>query len=189
MHSQNDLQHLQQELSAALATLDARQTQLRPASAAADATPRWTIQQIVGHLLLSYQATTAAMEARLAKATPTKAKPTPSQRLWQFLLLRLQHFPGGLPAPEAVTPKPEAKPLDGPLLVAEVSAALATMAQRIDAAEHLFGPDLQAVSHMRLGPMNVAQWRRFHLVHGRHHLRQINRILSANAIAPQQNKR
>ncbi len=188
LQSQNDLQQLQQELVAALAGLDASQTQLSPAGQAANGTPRWNIQQIVRHLLLSYEATIAAMEARLTKATPTKAKPSPAQRLWQFVLLRLQHFPGGRPAPEAVTPKPEVEALDGPMLQAEVTAALEQMAQRIDAAERLFGPDRQAVSHMLLGPMSVAQWRRFHLVHGRHHILQIERILSDHTIATEPNE-
>ncbi len=188
MRSQNDLEQLQQELLAALAGLDARRSQLRPAGQATGDTPRWSIQQIVRHLLLSYEGTITAMEARLTKATPTKAKATIRQRLGQFILLRMQRFPGGRPAPAAVTPNTAETALDGAVLQAEVTTAIAHMAQQIAAAERLFGPDRQAVSHMVLGPMRVAQWRRFHLVHGRHHILQIERILSGHAIATQQKK-
>ena len=63
----NDLKRLQGELERALSGLDDRQTQLRPESGL-QASPRgWNVQQIIGHLLLTYAATLAAVEARLAR--------------------------------------------------------------------------------------------------------------------------
>jgi hypothetical protein len=50
------------------------------------------------------------------------------------------------------------------------------MDTRIRIAEQLFGTHRRSVRHMLLGPMSLAQWRRFHLVHGRHHIRQIAAI-------------
>ncbi len=50
------------------------------------------------------------------------------------------------------------------------------MNARIAIAEQLFGSRRRSVRHMILGPLSLAQWRRFHLVHGRHHIRQIAAI-------------
>ena len=41
--------------------------------------------------------------------------------------------------------------------------------------EELFG-DQSAVSHSVLGPLSMQEWRRFHLIHGRHHVKQIQAI-------------
>ena len=38
-----------------------------------------------------------------------------------------------------------------------------------------FGSDVKLVNHPFLGPLTSDEWRRFHCVHGRHHLRQIRR--------------
>jgi hypothetical protein len=167
-----DLKLLQSELDRALAGLDDRQTQLRP-----QAEPqRWNIQQIVGHLLLTYCATVTAMDARIAKRTPTQARPSLTQRIGQFAVLRLGWLPHGRQAPAITTPAPNTAPVGGAALQATAAAGIATMDARIAAAEALFGNHSRAISHMILGPLSLPQWCRFHLVHGRHHLRQIAAI-------------
>ncbi len=177
MKSQRDLKLLEKELVEAIAGLDAQQTQLRPGGAASqNPATRWSVQQIVQHLLLSYEATTGAMQARLMKGTPTRATASLLQRAAQFRLLRMQRFPHGRSAPPAVTPKAQTNPVDGAVLQAEIVAALGRMGEHIGRAEKVFGADQKAVSHMVLGPMSLAQWRRFHLVHGRHHIQQIEGI-------------
>jgi len=40
-------------------------------------------------------------------------------------------------------------------------------------AERRFGHRTRVLFHPILGPLTAQQWRRFHLVHGRHHLKQI----------------
>ncbi len=164
-----DFETLRDELQRSLGGLDDQQTQLRPNGDAA----RWSIQQIVGHLLLTYAATEAAMDARIEKGSPTKAKPMLAQRIGQFTLIRLEYFPRGRKAPERVTAASDLPPVPGGTLIAEVDDAITKLDRRVDAAEKIFGPKRRAVSHMVLGPLNVAQWRRFHLIHGRHHIKQI----------------
>jgi DinB superfamily len=172
----NDLKLLQGELERALSGLDDRQTQLRPESGL-QASPRgWNVQQIVGHLLLTYAATLAAVEARLAKGSATKAQPSLAQRVGQLTVIGLGWFPQGRRAPAGVMPEEDAAPLSGEALCAAVASALARMDDRIEDAERLFGRRRKAISHMILGPLNVGQWRRFHLVHGRHHIRQMAAI-------------
>jgi hypothetical protein len=170
----NDLKLLQAELERSLAGLNDQQTQLRPQLDSR----RWHIQQIVGHLLLTYALTVTAMDTQIAKATRTRAPLSLEQRLWQFAVLRLGWLPRRRKAPAITTPDPAPLPADGAALRAALGSAIAAMDDRIAAAAQLFGSHRRAVRHMILGPLSLAQWRRFHLVHGRHHIRQIAAIRS-----------
>jgi hypothetical protein len=44
----------------------------------------------------------------------------------------------------------------------------------IKAAEERWGEGPVAI-HMILGPLNAKQWRKFHYVHGHHHVRQMKK--------------
>ena len=39
--------------------------------------------------------------------------------------------------------------------------------------ERKFGPRAKILDHPALGPLNVAEWRKFHWVHGKHHAQHI----------------
>jgi DinB family protein len=167
---------LETTLSQALDSLDAAQTQLRPrASGAGTPSEKWSIQQIVEHLLLTYQSTRGAIQHRLDKGRPTDTRATRQQRIFQFVLITLGHFPEGRPAPPMVTPGPDSKPLSSQQLIASVHEHLVTLDPIFDQAEKTFG-DQRATTHQILGPLSIAQWRRFHLIHTRHHARQIRAI-------------
>ncbi len=98
----NDLKLLQAELESSLAGLSEQQTQLRPRLDSR----RWHIQQIVGHLLLTYALTITALETQIAKATPTRVRPSFAERLRQFVVLRL----GGCRATAKRPPSPPPTP-------------------------------------------------------------------------------
>jgi len=166
------LDELRCGLERGLAGLDDGQTQLRPRGDAR----RWCIQQIAGHMRLTYAATSVAMEVRVARGSPTKGRPSLPQRVGQLWVVGLGQFPSGRKAPEAVTPDPAAAGVNGAALLGVVQVEMERMDERIGEAEALFGQQCRCVSHMILGPMNVGQWRRFHLAHGMHHLRQIAAI-------------
>ena len=92
------LRKLQRELADGLSGLTAEQTQLR-------LTPEnWSIQQVLEHLLLTYESTSATFEARIQKGTPTQASPSLQQRLAQFVVTSVGIFPKGRLAPERVMP-------------------------------------------------------------------------------------
>lgn len=167
-----DFETLRDELEQALGGLDDRQTQLRPGGDAA----RWSIQQNIGHLLLTYAATERVMDARIAKGTATRARPSILQRVGQAVVVGAGLFPRGRTAPEMVCPDPEAAAVPSGILIERVMVALKRLDTRITAAEKLFGRQGRTVSHLVLGPMSTNQWRRFHLVHGRHHIKFIARI-------------
>src|SRR5260370_34312523 len=94
------LQQLQIEIDDSVHGLDSTQTQATPAAHL----DKWSIQQIVQHLCLTYASTSDVIDTRLAKGRPTKAKPNLHQRLSQFYVTRLQLFPHARNAPEHVGP-------------------------------------------------------------------------------------
>jgi DinB superfamily len=165
------LQQLQNEIASSLNGLDAAQTQLAPS------TPpeKWNIQQILQHLCLTYAFTETAFNARLAKGTPTGVRPALQQHIAQYFVTTLGIFPGGREAPERVTPPRIASPVCGSDLAQYSAEHLVRIDKLFNEAEALFGRS-RCSSHMILGPLSVHQWRRFHLVHGRHHIRQIRAI-------------
>jgi hypothetical protein len=162
------LRKLQRELADGLSGLTAEQTQLRLAL------EHWSIQQILEHLLLTYESTSSTFEARIKKGAPTKADPSLQQRAAQFLVTTVGIFPKGRLAPEKVMPpEPTLRALSAAELNARVAEVLFPMDAQLNEAERMFGAKRRAVTHAILGPLSVTQWRWFHFVHGEHHLRQI----------------
>jgi hypothetical protein len=172
------LHQLQREIADSLHNLDATQTQLHPPSRPG----KWSIQQIIEHLLLTYSSTETAIDARLNKRTPTRARPTLTHRVSQFAVTRCGYFPTGRQAPPMVTPQPTTHPLSGDELAHATAEHLAHLDLLFTEAETLFGPASQCASHAVLGPLNIDQWRKFHLIHGEHHLKQIAAIRKAHRV-------
>ena len=48
--------------------------------------------------------------------------------------------------------------------------------QVIAQCEERYGARVKVLDHPVLGPLTAKQWRKFHLIHGRHHVRQISRL-------------
>jgi hypothetical protein len=173
------LHQLQREIAYSLSGLDAAQTQLQPRSRP----DKWNIQQIMEHLLLSYSGTEMALNARLTKRTPTKAKPSIPQHLGQYTLIHLGYFPRGRKAPPLVTPvAPTTHPISGEGLTQAAADHLTQLDLLCAEAEDLFGSTCRCASHMVLGPLRVDQWRKFQLIHGEHHLKQILAIRKAHQV-------
>ncbi|WP_263365873.1 DinB family protein [Edaphobacter bradus] len=170
-----NLEKLQQRIAHSLEGLTSAQTQLRTA----DSPDKWTIQQIAQHLCLSYKSTAGLIQERLAKGRPTRSRPTVPQHCARFLITGLGFFPSGREAPPMVVP-PAASPsaedhLTGAALAQETAELLQFMDKLFAEAGGRFGSG-RSVSHGILGPLSVAQWRRFHLAHGCHHVKQILEI-------------
>src|SRR6266550_884222 len=104
---------------------------------------------------------------------PSRPKPTVAHRVFRFAVTRCGYFPTGRKAPEIVTPQPTTHPLSGKDLTQAAAEHLARLDLLFTEAETLFGPTSQCASHTVLGPLNIDQWRKFQLVHGEHHLKQI----------------
>lgn len=162
---------LKDEMRSAVQDLDAAATQLRP-RLRPDA---WSIQQIVEHLLMTYESTAEAFQSRLAKGSATRKKANALQRLMQTVIVTCGYFPRGRSAPEAVQPKATTESLSGKELFSLGEVQVNRLEELSNQAEAKFG-SRRSVTHLLLGPMSMRQWRRFHLIHGRHHLKQIAAI-------------
>jgi DinB superfamily len=172
------LNQLQREIASSLRGLDAAQTQLQPPGG----TEKWSIQQIVEHLLLTYSGTEMVLNARLAKQSPTRARPSIFQRIGQYAVCRFGYFPAGREAPPLVTPPPTDYALSGDELTEATAEHLKDIDTLCEETAGLFGGSSRCASHMVLGPLSVDQWRKFHLAHGKHHLKQIAAIRKAHQV-------
>ena len=166
------LEQLERRLTACLRHLDANETQLHLPE-------KWTIQQIAQHLILTYASTSNLFKERIAKDRPTRSSPSLLQRCGQFGVLRLGYFPEGLKAPLAVIPGADQVALSGAELARSAQEQLAGTALLLEQMEKSFGEQKRSASHVRLGPLRPSDWSRFHLVHGTHHIRQIESTLRA----------
>lgn len=163
------LRSLEVKFAEAVHDLDSAKTQARLPR-------RWSIQQIMEHLILSYSATEAILTSRIGKGRPTQARPSLAQSCGRIYVIRLGFFPRGVSAPVEVTPPNDSPPLPGEHLASMASEHLVRMDALLDRTSKLFGDRKKSVSHLVLGPLSPPQWRKFHLVHGLHHIKQIQAI-------------
>ncbi len=166
-----DLSKLDAGLAGALLGLTPSQTQAVPSAEL----HKWSIQQIAEHLLQTYRGSLTAIVARVERGSVTRAQPSLRQRLGQFRILSLGCFPHGRLAPAAVSPTQPVTIRGGDDLLTRLNVEILKLDQATAHGERLFG-HRRAVSHLILGPLSMQQWRRFHLVHGLHHIRQIHAI-------------
>jgi hypothetical protein len=130
---------------------------------------KWSAAEVLEHLYLTYTGTTRGLEKVLTRGTPLATKPSTSQRVLTFVVVRLGHVPGGLEAPARVQPK--GLPVEQ--VRTEMEAKLRAMDATIALCEARFGPHVKLLDHPILGPLTAAEWRTLHVVHGRHHQRQL----------------
>jgi len=57
-----------------------------------------------------------------------------------------------------------------------IGPEISKMDDTITRCENQFGRSVKVLDHPILGPFTVLQWRKFHLIHGLHHLKQIRRL-------------
>jgi hypothetical protein len=167
---------IQEPYAEMLGRLDASRSQLHPQGDPA----QWSAQQLVEHLLLTYQSTAKILEERLLKGRPTHAPVTPEHAMRWRGSIGAGKFPIGNRAPEGVTPgQMELSVLSGAELALLLRKELERIDGLLDQCCEKFGPQPIA-SHFAFGPLDADQWREFHLVHARHHLAQLARIVSAS---------
>ena len=132
---------------------------------------KWSIAAIVEHLDLTYARNADGFARRLAKGRPPAPRAVSwRQRLWRVAITRLAYYPIGWPAPAPITPLGKRFAES----VVAIDPHLLVLDQRLKDAARVFGARTPIVIHPYLGPLSVADWRRFHLAHTRHHLRQIH---------------
>lgn len=81
-------------------------------------------------------------------------------------------MPSGRKAPPVTSPRG----LPAEKVLAEIELKIAEMDTIITRCERELGSRCSLLDHPVLGPLTAAQWRKFHLVHGLHHVKQIKRL-------------
>jgi hypothetical protein len=133
---------------------------------------KWCAAEVLEHLYLTYTATTKGfervVEARRSLATTATLK----QRVGAVMVLGFGYLPAGREAPAMARPRGVSQEK----VLAGIRPAIAGMDEIIRRCEEKFGRGKRLLDHPVLGPLTGQQWRKFHLVHGLHHVRQIRRL-------------
>jgi hypothetical protein len=136
---------------------------------------KWNSAEILEHLTLAFSGTVKGCEKCLLENKTITSNPTLKQRLASLVLVECGYFPSGRQAPKHVIPS-------GSTTVKDPVRGLFSQLQAMDTAltecETRFGSVVSVMNHPILGPFNIRQWRKFHLVHTKHHMKQINTLRS-----------
>lgn len=130
---------------------------------------RWSPVEIVEHLQKAYSGTAKGMERCLDKGTPLATPASLKQSVMAFALINLGYFPAGRQAPKYIVPTGEVALAD---VIEGVRRDLARLDEAAGKARQMFG-SAKVLDHPILGALSVDQWLRFHLVHTKHHEKQI----------------
>ncbi|SRR5579871_548770 len=161
------LKTLQEEVATAIAGFSAEHLNWHPAG-------KWSAAEVLEHLYLTYTGTIKGFEKLMQAGKISVSKPNWRQRAGHLLVLRFSYMPPGRESPAVARPKGVATEK----VLAEIEQKILEMDETIGRAEEKMGSG-KLLDHVILGPLTGAEWRKFHLVHGRHHLQQIRRLREA----------
>ncbi|MGD0181130.1 MAG: DUF1569 domain-containing protein [Terriglobales bacterium] len=130
---------------------------------------KWCAAEILEHLYLTYTGTTKAFERCLQAGQPQVSARVLRDRMRTIVVVGLGHMPKGRQSPKHALPRgmtPEQ-------VTREIGPRISAMDAAIAQCESRFGKQNRLLDHPILGPLTGRQWRKFHWVHGHHHLKQI----------------
>ena len=163
------LKKLQQALHEATAGMSAEERSWHPPG-------KWCADEVLEHLYLTYMGTIRGFARALEAGKPPARRATFGQRARILLVVRLGYMPEGRSAPAGVVPRGAA----AGMVSAEIGRKIAEMDEIIGRCERELGGGKfrgrAIMEHPILGPLTAGQWRKFHLVHGMHHVKQIRRL-------------
>jgi hypothetical protein len=159
---------LQNEIASSVAGLTGEQWTSRPPG-------KWCAAEILEHLYLTYTGTIKGFSRVLEAQKPLATNPTWVQRGRRLIVLGLSYLPSGREAPKFTRPRGAATEN----VQAEIGPKIAAMDDMIARCELKLGKNSKLLDHPILGPLSGGQWRKFHLVHGLHHVKQIRQLKSS----------
>ena len=157
-----------------------QRTQKAIEEAARDMTPeqlawhppgKWSTAEILEHLSLAFSSTSKALDRVLGDGRPSVDSPTLYQRVVTALVVDLGYFPSGRQAPEWTRPRGAT----AETILPAIRQNLEEMDGKISDCERRFGAG-RIARHPIIGPFTARQWRRFHWIHTRHHMKQVARL-------------
>jgi DinB superfamily len=158
------LQRLQDEIRSITEVLSTEELTWHPPG-------KWSAGEILEHLYLTYTGTTKGFSRVLASGVLSK-RPTFKQRIATMIVVQVGYFPNGAQSPAVARPRG----VPSQQVLAEIASKITEMDAIMSNCASKFGPHAKALEHPFLGPFSVAEWRKFHLRHGMHHLKQIQRL-------------
>jgi hypothetical protein len=158
------LENLKQTLESAVNGMSNHEMSWHPAE-------KWCAAEVLEHLYLTYTGTIKGFERVLNAGRPMVAQVSVRQRLRTLVVLRFNYLPNGRKAPKQTAPRG----LAPETVRAEVVQKLEAMDGIIAQCESRFGHG-KVLDHPILGPLTAAQWRKFHWIHGHHHVKQILKL-------------
>jgi hypothetical protein len=158
------LEELKQALESAVEGMSNEQMNWHPRD-------KWCAAEVLEHLYLTYTGTAKGFERVLEAGKPMVTRASMRQRVRKLVVLGFNHLPEGRKAPKNTVPR--GLPLEK--VRAEIALKVAAMDAIIAQCETRMGRG-KVLDHPILGPLTGAQWRKFHLIHGRHHAKQILRL-------------
>jgi hypothetical protein len=159
------LQKLKEALESAVEGMSSEQLTWHPAG-------KWCAAEVLEHLYLSYTGTIKGFEKVLTSGKPLAARASMKNRVQTFVAVGFGYLPEGRKAPSNTQPKG----LSVDKVRNEVGDKIVAMDAIIAECESRFGRRVRLLDHPILGPLTASQWRKFHLVHGRHHEKQLLKL-------------
>lgn len=133
---------------------------------------KWSAAEILEHLSLTYSGSTLGLNRCIQVGKTLARKPSLKDRIVTFVVVTVGYLPSGREAPQGTRPKG----LLGTQVVDELNRNLEAMDVALQQCEQRFGTSTKLLNHPILGPLTGPEWRRFHLVHARHHAKQILKL-------------
>jgi DinB superfamily len=137
---------------------------------------KWCAAEVLEHLYLTYTGTIKGFERMLEGGKPTSTRASLKQRWRSLFVLGFGYLPTGRKAP----PVAEPRGLSREKVRSEIGSKIEAMDAIIAQCEARFGRSVVLLDHPILGPLTGKQWRRFHVLHGMHHRKQLQRLREAS---------
>ena len=163
------LEQLQQAIAAATHGASSEELARHPEGSPNDS---WCMAEVLEHLYLTYTGTVKGLERCLQAGKPLATPINLKQRAQISLVIGLNYFPRGRKSPERARPKG----MSPDKVMAEIGPQIVSMGALLAECESCFGAATRVMDHPILGPLTARQWRKFHWVHGRHHVKQILKL-------------
>jgi len=164
----SQLQKLRKALESAVDGMSGEQMERHPSG-------KWCTAQILEHLYLTYTGTIKGFERVLEAGKPLATSPSITHRMKKFVVIRLGYLPSGRKSPSVAEPRG----LPAHKVRKEITAKIGELDAILAQCDARFGRSLCLLDHPILGPLTASQWRKFHMVHGLHHVKQIIRLREA----------
>jgi len=159
------LEKLQRVLESAIEGLSTEQLNWHPPG-------KWCAAEVLEHLYLTYTGTIKGFEKVLAAGKPLATSRSLTQLRRTLVVVGFGYLPDGRKAPLTTVPKG----LPAEKLRNEIGAKIIELDAIMAKCEGRFGRSVLLLDHPVLGPLTASQWRKFHLVHGLHHEKQLLRL-------------